>query len=289
MEYLNISIDWVTLTKSFTLTESEVNHPNMARIRDTFTNVLEGRPYQLEPVYIPHYAVGMKDKVSGVIVAARVSDTADVLVQLSGTALASLGDNKGTVLAYMRDNGWRTSRVDVAFDLHDDCATPQAVFEAYVEHIPTEKRGCYSFWNGAGRGDTFYLGSRQSDTMMRIYDKAAEQGKEGVWVRWEVEIKGKQCKENGWTLIEQPSLALAYISRKFKDVPLLDVMYLETVVSTGEYTLITPMKPVTDTVRWFNEQVLKAYQKLCKRQPEEAKKVLQQFSACYETHGAKSE
>lgn len=46
------------------------------------------------------------------------------------------------------------------------------------------------------RTETIYLGSRSSDLMIRIYDKAVEQGIEEVdWERWEIVLKKDKIKE----------------------------------------------------------------------------------------------
>jgi len=38
---------------------------------------------------------------------------------------------------------------------------------------------------------TVYLGSRESDSMLRVYDKAAQQGRSESWIRVELECHGK--------------------------------------------------------------------------------------------------
>ena len=58
-------------------------------------------------------------------------------------------------------------------------------------------------------GYTLYLGSRQSNTLIRIYDKALEQrGKgvevEGPWVRWEMELKDTRAHACGLALAHLP-------------------------------------------------------------------------------------
>jgi DNA relaxase NicK len=58
---------------------------------------------------------------------------------------------------------------------------------------------------GLTTGHTLYLGSRQSNTLIRIYDKALEQRSKGVelstpWVRWEVELKEERAHACGLAL-----------------------------------------------------------------------------------------
>ena len=88
------------------------------------------------------------------------------------------------------------SRVDIAFDDFDGNFTAQHCEDAYWDEAfktsgkhpkldprdPKDRHG-----NSLGR--TTYVGSRQSSTFWRTYDKAAEQGVEGVWWRNEAELK----------------------------------------------------------------------------------------------------
>lgn len=46
------------------------------------------------------------------------------------------------------------------------------------------------------RTETIYIGSRSSELMIRIYDKAVEQGIDGIdWERWEIVLKKEKIKE----------------------------------------------------------------------------------------------
>jgi hypothetical protein len=59
--------------------------------------------------------------------------------------------------------------------------------------------------SGIDIGKTICMGSRQSDTYLRIYDKAAEQRAkerpvEGTWVRWEMEWKDERAQAVGLAL-----------------------------------------------------------------------------------------
>ena len=69
-------------------------------------------------------------------------------------------------------------------------------------------------------------------------------------------------------------MASVYLFKRFKDVDLLDLMYMETVLASGEYTLQTPLRPPTDTVRWFQGQVASAFAKLAARDQDAASNIL---------------
>ena len=100
------------------------------------------------------------------------------------------------------DSG-RASRLDVALDVvGDDSATVHSMVEAYSSGgvISTARRA--EFWQGLSLEDkpahevpgTFYLGSRQSDRYLRVYNKAAEmEDLKRAWLRTELQSNGKHA------------------------------------------------------------------------------------------------
>ena len=66
------------------------------------------------------------------------------------------------------------------------------------EYISKSRSISYICKSGAKstRTETIYIGSRSSDLMIRIYDKAVEQGIDGIdWERWEIVLKKDKIKE----------------------------------------------------------------------------------------------
>lgn len=115
-----------------------------------------------------------------------------LLVDLPGRACAALGDRLIEFMAWCLARG-RITRADYALDDFGQRLTLERILEA-------ERTGALVMrWQGLtmlqrrerGKvvGWTVYLGSRQSQAMVRIYDKSAEQGKPGPWVRFELETK----------------------------------------------------------------------------------------------------
>lgn len=64
-----------------------------------------------------------------------------------------------------------------------------------------KRRLKYTYINGYGDGDTFYIGSRASERYIRIYNKGAQSGQEAS-IRLEVEYKGKLA-ETVWADLRQ--------------------------------------------------------------------------------------
>jgi len=111
------------------------------------------------------------------------------------------------------------------------------------------------------RGYTVYIGSDQSDKMLRVYDKIAELKLDGgVWTRIEMQLRN------------EPALRLADVMRRndvkasgktairnFVDFPELEWYQLATQSDNVEMTL-TPSRE-TSFMRWLNEQVAPGIEK----------------------------
>jgi hypothetical protein len=118
--------------------------------------------------------------------------TQGILIDLPGKACASLGERLVPFMAWCLAVG-RITRADYALDDFGQRITLERVLDAEASGalvmrwqgltlIQKRKRGQICGW-------TCYLGSRQSQAMVRIYDKASEQNKPGAWVRFELETK----------------------------------------------------------------------------------------------------
>lgn len=61
------------------------------------------------------------------------------------------------------------------------------------------------------KGSTIYFGSRQSDIMLRIYDKGKEKGIDFPWIRWELELKGDKANVTAKQLLEDSGIGFTAI------------------------------------------------------------------------------
>lgn len=107
------------------------------------------------------------------------------------------------------DKGGHLTRVDIAHDDFSGVSSAKGALEAYQAGQCVTRSRCWEWRTGGNRGPeqvengTLYIGSRQSDTFTRIYNKAAEQkqrGKavEGPWTRFEVEYKRDRANALGF-------------------------------------------------------------------------------------------
>jgi len=117
-----------------------------------------------------------------------------VLVDLPGKACACLGERLIPFLAWCCERG-RVRRVDFALDDRRGLLTYERLWAAVRSGAclsrAREVHGLEGAEASSGerRGWTLYVGSRSSQAVIRLYDKAAEQHIEGAWVRCELEAK----------------------------------------------------------------------------------------------------
>lgn len=112
-------------------------------------------------------------------------------------------------------------------------------------------------------GSTFYCGSRESDVMIRIYDKSEEYGEEQgkVW-RFEVEYKGERAESVADYIAGQGTRGLTdllWTSLKTSDLPtpiwgqVVDIKAQKITMSSSERKLAWLGSQVKPTVRWLQK------------------------------------
>lgn len=122
-----------------------------------------------------------------------------VHVIMSGKALQNIvkrGHDLMTLLHDVLALGATIRRIDLALDMHETMASVQDFCDAFRDGKAKTNSRAFREIKGetAAAGHTAYIGSRQSERMMRVYDKAAETGlQQETWVRAEVELKGDRA------------------------------------------------------------------------------------------------
>jgi len=120
-----------------------------------------------------------------------------VVVDLPGRACAALGDQLVPFLSWCCDVG-KVRRIDVAVDDRRGLVTFERIRDAHLAGgLVSKAKTCkwvieHDTRTAERLGWSFYVGTRQSAAMVRIYDKAAERRSKGVdidgsWVRVELE------------------------------------------------------------------------------------------------------
>lgn len=90
------------------------------------------------------------------------------------------------VISMMKDA--HMTRVDIAFDVHD-------IDMSRWKWIDSKGRPYNVYFSGTGEVETWYVGGKDSEVRIRIYNKAKEQKmKDKVWWRVEVQLRGEMAK-----------------------------------------------------------------------------------------------
>lgn len=123
------------------------------------------------------------------------SDREDMRTSLimSGQALSNLRsvlpDFDARLIALLR-KAPHISRLDIAIDIRTAPIVSSLIDCARQSRMVTTAHN-WTVIDGSNGGKTLYVGSRASERMLRVYDKAIEQGQQGAcWDRIELEVKG---------------------------------------------------------------------------------------------------
>lgn len=167
--------------------------------------------------------------------------------------LRDLGISGREYAVYVLKAGGKTARIDLSLDMFDGENTVRTYAEAYEKGDLKTKAQSATHWHSIGTaGETLYIGKRTSQRMARIYDKAAESGLGGKWVRIELECKAEYARAVVVSLGH--SNARDVINRAISDFiqfPNNDEYVKAT--SQSDAAIVLPEKPVTDTYRWLIE------------------------------------
>ena len=121
------------------------------------------------------------------------ADDMGICVDITGTGCRALesfstrtwDDIFGDIL----DDGYNISRLDMAYDDHTGILDIDVLQDDTDDHHYVSNFRKWKVEYGSD-GVTIYHGSQRSDMLIRIYDKAAEQGLEGAhWVRVELQMR----------------------------------------------------------------------------------------------------
>ena len=232
---LSVSIDWIAFTTPVTKEVSEV-FDFLGYASEDFQLLPKGANGYLKCYRLKNASVSIMSEGTegmGIHVVISGSAIADVLehyrktiselTPFGGDAVHMSDFESSVMIEFLQDVkriGWLT-RLDLAVDdkgchffsvedlrgflVRGDVVskfrTYRDVYEATLENETT--------------GHTLYLGSRQSEVMLRVYDKQLEQNRkveceedklQEPWVRWEIELKNERANIAADMLIGQKSL-----------------------------------------------------------------------------------
>jgi hypothetical protein len=158
------------------------------------------------------------------------------------------------VLRYYMAHECKITRIDIAVDAHDsafDILKARDTFKAGKAATNAKKS---TFLSDENDGYTLYVGTRNSEAMLRIYDKAKESGITGDWIRFELECresKAQQVADMLFRLNEPSHQMMQSMIKGFIDFP-KDQIYQSIMKMPA--TIITRAKDTSsDTLKWLLE------------------------------------
>lgn len=130
-------------------------------------------------------------------------DAAETYFEVRQSALDELGGGASLAMAAaLLKAGAQFSRADGYYDDRLRHAEPSHVADAWrrgdtLTHI-RRMQEFRKYTTGPDGdvipdGSTVYIGSAKSEAMLRVYDKAAESGREDAGIRWELQLRGKHA------------------------------------------------------------------------------------------------
>jgi replication initiation factor len=168
-------------------------------------------------------------------------------------------------------------RIDLALDAHDGAIDIDEYFKLVDEGSASTRAKSWNIIKSQNGGRTLYIGSRASEVMLRIYDKAAEQGETYNWKRIELEIKGSRAIEVSKMIAVGNEQQGAEIARGMMKA-LIDFKTPDWTEITGanEVVIAKSKDESPDTELWLMTQVATAMARLIKKQGDS--KLLERFS-----------
>lgn len=185
-----------------------------------------------------------------------------------GKALERCREQKITDQRLVRDMlsvGAKFSRIDAAINTALPDVSAEALAEDFDDGNCETKAKKYTLLRGGGenRGSTFYLGSRTSERMLRVYNKAAQLNLGVSWWRIEEEIKGRHARAfaDGFADAGFPENFIRGHIQEFANFPGRK-WWVETMLDGDRFEQLVLPRTETNTQKWLMQQVLPALRKL---------------------------
>jgi len=188
-------------------------------------------------------------------------------VILGGSAIRAtcerLKVSQETILAAFLRSGISTTRLDLALDLAETEVQLSAIWHALQGGENCGTARTFGHIESEKSGETIYVGSRQSEKFIRIYNKAAQVGNEhALWYRFEVETKGMVARALAVSLHNTRDWysVFATIARTMVNLPRVasfTAFFPEEHCEIG----MPKLEKQTDREKWIADQVISAVAK----------------------------
>lgn len=268
MANLEIRIDWLTVTKTGGEAVTTLNRALYCANEILDMIGLERTDFPVPGKAAAFYQYNLKYAEGLWVDVSTNLDIQGIRVTMSGSYLLTV--KTYPIIKNIKDFGLNVTRVDVAIDVKGAGVTVPQFAEAYRKGH-TGRKYVNSYVEGT-TGSTFYIGSRTSEKMVRIYDKAAESGKEGDWIRFELECKGDSAIGALNSLYKRDFGVFAGLIASMYGVPDSALNHLfRDVITEGDIKI---QKDESDGLGWWIKSVAPALSRLKRETPERYKVVI---------------
>jgi len=157
-------------------------------------------------------------------------------------------------------------RLDIAFDVSDAGLNIPELYSELKHGRAMTKVKKYSLITG-NQGDTLYIGSRESEQFIRIYDKAKEQGDFiADKIRIEIELKGSRALQMADFLSSSSELdAIRRTQQLINSIVEFDTNLWREIMGTDAVGLAKSKDDMPDTETWLMQSVAPAMAKYIKK------------------------
>jgi DNA relaxase NicK len=208
------------------------------------------------------YVMGLKARDSVTVYLSEPGSAQGVHVVYPGSSLTPVRAIEA--LKHMSRNQGKCTRIDLSVDIKDSTLTPDIMRQEYEAGRVDGYKRTWALLTGTN-GATLYVGSRSSDKYLRCYDKAAQMGEAGAWMRVELECKGDAAKAGAWLMHDTGTYSIPEIINGFTSFH-----HPEWKRAMGEArngSALTGEKKMTDTRKWLLQQIAPMIARLYKDNP----------------------
>jgi len=196
-----------------------------------------------------------------------------VSVDIPGSACAELEVSE--VLAYVYENQFEMSRIDVAVDV-PEWWNGALFYEHLTEGLVDTQAKKHQFIR-SNTGWTVYVGSRTSERFLRIYDKQAQTGGTGPWTRVELECKGEYARGVAAFLHLNQLQGIPAIIRGFADWRSRDE-WTANMASPTPFFGVPKREKHADVQKWLLQSVAPSFVRECFADPQFLDKWMERIS-----------
>lgn len=185
-------IDWLAVT--FPASVAVVNPPELS------TDFVECKAFY-------GYDIGTKYSDGRVMLSHSKRKDMGTYIQCSSTALCLMSIEPLELMRFWVAAGAKVRRVDVACDAYEYALLPSTANKLISQGLCNTAAKKFPIWSDPlNPGITQYIGTKSSTVYTRIYDKSAEMGVSGDWVRVETVFQSDKAHGAALELIKGVSI-----------------------------------------------------------------------------------